>query len=302
MQQDSQRPEPDFSGLTPADWGARFRAIGDAQGFYEPLGRLHAACFVDQRDTLLVTFETLPRIQRAGGTPLGFRLRHATGWSSLTLVSKGDTWFRSPSVAGFFDQLRRDAFFDDFERVLFYGAGPGGYAACSYARACPGARVLALAPQATLDPRVAGWDPRFRRMRRLPFGGRYGFAPDGLRQAAEAWVLFDPQEPHDAMHAALFDDLAHRVRTPFLGPAPDQALERMGLLQPLLEAVAEDRLTPAGFARMMRARRDFAPYLRRLLAHLDAAGRPALARVMCRSVLARREIPSLRAWLERQGE
>ena len=47
----------------------------------------------------------------------------ALGWSHLCMVSRGDTWFRDRRVYGFFDRLIDDGFFEDFEQVIFYGAG-----------------------------------------------------------------------------------------------------------------------------------------------------------------------------------
>ncbi|MEJ6745505.1 MAG: hypothetical protein QNK98_01850 [Yoonia sp.] len=49
-----------------------------------------------------------------------------------------------------------DGFFEDFYNVLFYGTHGGTYAAAAYSVAAPGCTVLALRPQATLDPRIAG--------------------------------------------------------------------------------------------------------------------------------------------------
>lgn len=303
MHAGDQNFHPDLRGLEPADWMQQFRAITTEHGFCEALGQHHVAGFVDAGDTLVVSFETLPRLrQMTGGTPMGFELCESFGWSALTLVARGDTWFRAGAVAQLFDNLRDDGFFSEFQNVLFVGAGPAGYAACTYARACPEARVLALAPQATLDPRLAGWDNRFKRMRRLPFAGAYGYAPDGLAQVRRAHILFDPHNTEDAMHAALFqgDRVTHHPM-PFMGDTLERDLRKMRVLTPLLYAAGTGALSAMTFARLLRARRDNPAYLRRLLAHLDHAGRPGLAKLMCTSVLRRREVPSLRRWLEERA-
>ena len=197
---------PDLSGLSRSDWLGALRRIGQERGFAEPLGKAHAALYVEQSDTLLVTFETMPGIETLSQTrtPFGLDMVGALGWSCLSVLSHADTWFRDPRIYGFFDNLLDDGFFDEFERVIFYGAGPCGYAAAAFSVASPGARVLALQPQATLDPRVTEWDDRFVEQRRRDFTSRYGFAPDMLDAAQHAWVLYDPRERLDAMHAALF--------------------------------------------------------------------------------------------------
>ena len=65
-------------------------------------------------------------------------------------------WFRYPKVHAYFNRLVDDGFFDDLDKVVFYGAGPCGYAAATFSVAAPGATVVAIQPQATLDPRVTG--------------------------------------------------------------------------------------------------------------------------------------------------
>ena len=79
-----------------------------------------------------------------------------------------------------------------------------------------------------------------------------------------------------------------------MGGALQSDLMALDLLPSLLRAVAEDRLDTAAFAAMMRARRDHAPYLRKLLARLDADDRKELARMLCRNVVGRMNAPRFR--------
>ena len=145
---------------------------------------------------------------------------------------------------------------DEFEQVIFYGEGACGYAAAAFSVAAPGARVVALRPQATLDPRVTEWDDRFTDMRRMDFTSRYGFAPDMLDAASQAYVLYDPAETLDAMHAALFTRInATKLRMPHMGAALQTDLMEMGQLAPMLEAVEEGTLDTLRFAQIFRARR-----------------------------------------------
>lgn len=288
---------PDLSRFSRGDWLNELRNIGEQFGFSEPLGRRHAAVFVERGDTLLVSFETTPGIEALSETktPFGFDMVRNRGWSSLSVLSHGDTWFRDPKVYEFFDNLQDDGFFDEFESVLFYGAGPCGYAAAAYSVSSPGGRVLMLQPQATLDPRVAEWDDRFAEHRRLDFTSRYGFAPDMLDAAQRAYVVYDPREQFDAMHSALFHRQAvTRFRVPFMGGALQGDLLSLDILPSLLQAMAEDTLDTLSFAAMMRARRDHPPYLRRLLAKLDAADRPFLATLLCQNVVSRMHAPRFR--------
>ncbi|MBS0122882.1 phosphoadenosine phosphosulfate reductase [Thetidibacter halocola] len=288
---------PNLSRLSRADWLAALKRIGEQNGFTEPLGRAHAAVFVERGDTLLVSFESTPGIEALSETrtPLGFEMVRQHNWSSLSVLCHSDTWFRDPRVYEFFDHLLDDGFFDEFDCVLFYGAGPCGYAAGAYSVASPGARVLLLQPQATLDPRLTEWDDRFADQRRRDFTSRYGFAPEMLDAALRAHVVYDPREPLDAMHAALFHRPGvTRFRAPFMGGALQAEFMALDLLPAMLKAVAEDRLDRQGFATILRARRDHPPYLRRLLAQLDADGRTHLATMLCRNVVSRMHAPRFR--------
>jgi hypothetical protein len=280
-----------------AGWQERLAAIGAEDGHFEPLGERHLALFCDDGPVLLVTFERAEAIRAApgDGLPAGLALARDEGWSSLCLIAEGDTWFRDPALYGYFDRLVRDGFFEDFDRVVIYGAGMCGYAACAYSVTAPGATVVAVQPVATLDPVRTGWDRRFVAFRRIGFTDRYGYAPDMTEGAGEVFVIHDPEQTLDAMHAALFARPHVRLlRCPNLGDRIDLALERMGLLAPLLHAAGEGLLTPALFFALYRNRRRYAPYLRNLMDRTDAASRPLLSALIARNVTARMAVGRFR--------
>jgi pimeloyl-ACP methyl ester carboxylesterase len=293
---------PDAANATDrAGWLARMEEIGDDLGYFEHLGPDHWAFFVDDGPNLLVTFETLEAVRaRDRQMPLGCCHSAMRGWSHLSIICDGPTWYRNDRVWRYFDRLVDDAFLEDFDRVVFFGAGMGGYAACAYSVAAPGATVLALQPRATLDPRLAGWDTRDRTARRLDFTSRYGYAPDMIEGTGQVFVLFDPKEREDAMHAALFrKPFVTMLRAPWLGARTDRALDNLGLMQPLLDAACDGTLTAATWARLWRKRRDFGPWLKQILAATDASGHKRRALAICRSVNARLAAPRFR---KRQAE
>jgi hypothetical protein len=277
-------------------WFARIDELCAEEGYFEPLGSKHWAYFHDDGPILLVSFESLDRIlARKGQMPFGHDVAMANGWSHLTVICDGETWFRDPAVWGYFDRLVDEAFFEDFDRVLFYGAGAAGYAACAYCVCAPGATVLAISPRATLDPAVAGWDNRAVKLRRLDFSSRYGYAPDMTEGASRVFVIYDPQMPENAMHAALFRaDWVTPLPVRHFGETIESVVEQADLLPQLLTAACEARLDPVSFARLWRFRRRFAPYLRGLLRKADLAQRPLLALMICRSVVQRMGAPRYR--------
>ncbi len=299
--QDNEGRTADPRALSDADWFARLERIGEEAGYFRWLGRDHAAVFLDDGPILVVTFETVAsiRTRQPDQLPLGHAVARARGWSHLGLIARSDTWYRDPAVYACFDRLVDDGFFEDFDRVVFWGAGMAGYAAAAYSVTAPGATVILAAPQATLDPALAGWDPRFAEMRRTSFTDRYGYAPDMTEGAGPVYVIFDPEQNLDAMHAALFAR-PHVTLLPCrnLGRDVGEALDQMRMLPSMLAAAATGAFDAKLFRTFYRGRRNYLPYLRNLLARLDNDGRALLAGLLCRNVTGRLDAPKFRTRLE----
>ncbi len=290
--------------LTDTQWLCELEEIGEELGYFSPLGDDHAAVFVDRsQDVLFVAFETVPGIRMTSdtGLPLGFDVCERRGWSHMTLLAMRDTWFRDRQVYAFFDRMIDNGFFEEFDKIIFYGAGMCGYAAAALSVAAPGATVIAVSPQATLARSLTEWDDRFPEMRKRDFTSRYGYAPDMLEAANAAFIFYDPDEVEDAMHATLFrgpNIHRYRYRRGRSG-AIDSDLRAMGLVSSLAEAAANDHLTPVALARKLRARRRHIPYLRALLARVMREDRPYLTALLCRAIIADRPIPRFRTYFEK---
>ena len=289
--------------LSDFQWLNALEEIGEEEGYFSPLGDDHAAVFIDRtQDVLFVAFETLTGVRAVGetGLPLAFDVCERRDWSHLTILATKENWYRSHYVYGYFDRLVDEGFFEDFDKVIFYGAGMCGYAAAAFSVVAPGATVFAVSPQATLSRHMTEWDDRFPNTRRLDFTSRYGYAPHMLEAAEAAHIIYDPDETEDAMHATLFQGAnvhKYRYRRGRSG-AIDADLRMLGLVSTLSDAVVNDRLTPTTLARKMRARRRHVPYLRALLGRLLSEDRPYLTAMLCRAVLAQRPIPRFRHHLE----
>lgn len=269
-------------------WFACLDQIGEDKGYFQKLGDKHSVLFAEEAPKLLVSFETVENARSLSedGLPRGLGL--LPEWSHLVLLSDGPTWFRDPAVIGYFDRLIDEGFLEDFDQVVFMGAGAAGYAAAAFSVAAPGAHVLAIEPQATLDPRLTGWDTRFEARRRLDFTSRYGFAPEMLEAAASATVLFDPMSQSDAMHAALFSRPNTRLaRLPHLMGYIEPALANMGVLAELIERIGDGSLCDTKLAKLLRRRREHLPYLRNLLSARDVDGRASAVGAICRHALER---------------
>lgn len=278
----------ELDDLDRSAWMGRVDDIAEEFGHAEPIGPAHNALLIDAGRTLLVSFESVATIRKHndGNAPLGWGFVSSHGWSSLTIMANPEIdWFRHPAIFGYFDRMIDDGFFDDFDQVLFYGAGAAGYAAAAYSVAAPDARILAVQPHATLDPALARWDRRHPDARRLDFSTRFGYAPMMVETADQVWVIHDPSVTEDAMHASLFNgNNTTHFSCDYLGPDAQRALMGMDVLPDLIEQAMIGALTPASYATLWRARHAFMPYLRTLMHRLEAEDHDLLLARLCRHV------------------
>lgn len=272
-------------------WLAHLARIGGDHGFFERVGPRHLGLFVQEGDTLVVSFDQAERLWagQSDGMPLGFDLVTRRQWSLLSLIGIGQTWFRGPDLRSFFARLAHDGFFSGFSRVLFLGIGPAaGFAACAYSAACPEATVLASRPVASLRPSAVPFERRFRAARRLDFSGRQGFAPAMLRTASRVVLLYDPVETLGAAHAALYRlPNVVQVALPHSCPDLDGLLMRSGVLVPLARMTTGSKVTPARLRDVLRpVLRGSPDYLARLTRHAEETGHPARAALIARAAAA----------------
>ncbi|WP_380058530.1 phosphoadenosine phosphosulfate reductase [Falsihalocynthiibacter sp. SS001] len=288
-------------------WLEKLEQEGQERGYFEPLGDQHSAILTEAGPVLIVTFESIRGIHCKSLTaePLGFRMTAANGYSNLCILAHSNTWYRDPDVYAYFDRLIDEGFFENFDQVVFFGEGMGGYGATAFSIAAPDATVLAIQPQATLDPAVVPWDRRFVGQRRRNFTDRYGYAPDMVAETERAFIIFDPEEDMDAMHATLFNSAnVQKLRCPNLGNAILKSFEEMDILQPLIEAACTGDMDAQDFFELYRARLSHGPYLRALLQRLQDDDRLLLAAALCRgaqqsadSAYFKKHLTQIRAFL-----
>jgi hypothetical protein len=270
-------------------WLARARDLAGRDGFVRA-GNGHSMLFIPRGETLVVTFDNLDIVleKRADRLPWGHAFIERQGFSMLGVMADGWSWYRDPWVWDEFDRLRDQGFFRRFGRVVFYGASMGGYAACAFSAACPGADVVAISPQSTLDPATVPWETRYRTARGRDWTGPYADASVTSRTAGRVILLYDPYEPLDRGHAERFTaPNVVALRTPLLGHRLGSSLLQMGLLSDITLSALEGQLDPVAFYRRLRARHTFPRYQRELFQRAVDRGRPGLALKVGRWVLRR---------------
>lgn len=279
------------------EWRSNLAKIGAKEGFFEELGEQHSALYVARGKTLIISFENLDHVYENDGDrmPWGFDFVEKRGWSMLGMMAHDWTWYRDEHVFAFFDRLRDDGFFDQFEKVVFYGASMGAYAACVFSSAVPGATVIAISPQATLDRRVASWESRYRKAWRRDFTGSYSYAPDMVATAKDVHLFFDPLAPLDAMHACLFQgDNVVKYSCRFMGHRIASLWLLIGILKEVSMRCVDGSLTTVEFYAMVRKRREVPRYQRETLDRLKARGGQKAIVDYCTAILNRRRGPVFR--------
>ncbi|SHH46378.1 hypothetical protein [Cognatishimia maritima] len=276
--------------------------LGAEYGFFETLGDQHSALFIEGNDTLIVTFENLDHVYRYTDDrmPWGHSFVTGQGWSMLGMMAHDWTWYRDEAVYDFFDRLRDEGFFARFKRVVFYGASMGGYAAATFSAAAPGSTVILISPQATLCRETAPWEQRYLKGWSRNFNTRYGYAPDHLRAAEQAYLFFDPRIAPDAMHATLFQgDNLIKFRCRFFGHRMASLWLQMGVLKEVITSCVDGSLTRLKFFQLMRTRRTSGRFMREFLETVEAKNNPRRTAYFCQAVLNRRKGPRFRQALKR---
>jgi hypothetical protein len=172
--------------------------------------------------------------------------------------------------------------------VIFYGVGPEcGFAACTYARFAPGARVLAAGPVATLDPAARPVRAAFRSARRLPFPGRWALGPRASPRP-RALILYDPTEFAPPRRPRFIPGRnVTRVALPYAGRDFSRILQEAEAAVPVLRLLERDEASPAAVRAALKdtCRRNPGTMVRRTRAAL-VQGHPARARIVAEHGLA----------------
>ena len=238
-------------------WARHMARIGADHGFFHRLGRRHAALYVQEGETLVLSFDRADALWDQGDTalPLGFDLVQAREWSLLSLMSFGRTWFRETEVEVFLTTLTETGFFAGFDQVLIVAHGPQcTHAAARMAAQIPGARVLLSSPVAAVGATDAPFETRFAEDRRrgnpdLP----PPLPPEALQEADQTFVLFDPTIALDAAQAAMLRaPNTERLPLPAAGASLEAAMRSQHVLVPVMTGIANGSLTRARLRTLLR--------------------------------------------------
>lgn len=258
------------------EWYGEIFPAGPRDGFFHKFGE-HAASFVDRGEhQLVISFDNLSDagFPDTDIKPWAENFVRDNGWSHLGVYSRGPSWYRDARLIRFLEWLRDDGFFTRFERVTLIGTSMGGFAALAFAQLIPGANVVSLSPQTTLDKNLVPWEVRFQKGQVRDWTLPYSDAAEGLDQAGKVYVIYDKLLREDKAQAdRLPQDKIIALNAIGCGHKSAVALRRMEQLKPVMKLAITGELTEASFYQMMRSRRNILFYRKVLESHLEARGR-----------------------------
>jgi hypothetical protein len=277
---------------------------GRNQGFMWE-GEANAMMFAPRSKRLVVTFDNLHSARQEGQRwPWGMKaLYQDLGCSVLGALAVQRNWYRDDFVHDSFEALRDQKFFDQFDEILFYGTSMGGFAALVYQAVAPGSRVLAIAPQSTLDRAILPDDDRWGWTAKLDWTGRFNDAAKEPHLAEKITIIADPyfQPDYDQVSRIKGDNITW-LKTPFMGHQLPNAFHVMDILKDILGAGVGGTLTPALFYKLFRARRDLPRFQHDLLMEAERRGKLKSAIRVCEYTLKKRKAKNIERSLERLRE
>ena len=203
-------------------------------------------------------------------------LRHK-GFDAYHVLNRRPNWFQTDDFLPALAAIRADL--PPGRPVVTYGASMGGFGALIASGPLDAVRVLAVAPQVSVDPAVVPWEIRWRHHRRAitAFPHR---VQDLMSPRAQVVTLHDPRS-RDARHIAAlpFGPRRTDLALPHGGHTPLVVLQQAGVLSGFASSVLAGSFDAADLQRRLLAARRASPiYWGNLARAALDLGRTGLAR------------------------
>ena len=273
-----QVPAPDDTQAAPR-WLDDLRPGGEGEGFLEKNLR-HSLMFVRRPvKRLLVTFDNLSNVgdDSVGREPWAFKFARDENISHLGVMAHVSDWYRNPDLIDRMKKLVKDGFFDGYDRVVFAGVSMGGYAAIAYGSLVPGAHVVSVNPQSTLNPDLVPWETRYENGQRQDWTLPLGDAAKLTKKLGRVSIFYDPYHALDQQHVDRFSGKNIRLfNCWFSNHKTAVFLRKIDALKPVMQHCIFDELTSQEFYRLYRARRYLPWYRGSLSSYFRELGRDKL--------------------------
>lgn len=261
-------------------WLDDLRPGAEGEGFFEKNLR-HSLMFVKRpSDRLLVTFDNLSNVNDDSvlREPWAYKFAADGGFAHLGVLAHVSDWYRDADLIRRFEGLVAQGFFEGYKRVVFAGVSMGGYAALAFSSLVPGAHVVAINPQSTLDPDLVPWETRYQSGQRQDWTLPLADAASLTGGAGRVNIFYDPYFELDQHHIDRFSgDNVRIFKCWFSNHKTAVFLRKIGALKPVMTHCIMDELTGSGFYNLYRGRRDLPWYRKAVSNHFREKGREATA-------------------------
>ncbi len=261
-------------------WFDELRPGGEGEGFMERHLR-HSLMYVRRPvNRLLVTFDNLSNVNDTSTErePWAFKFARDVNISHLGVMAHVADWYRDADLIARFEKLRDEGFFDSYDRVIFAGVSMGGYAAIAFGSLVPGAHVVSVNPQSTLDIGLVPWETRYEGGRRQDWTLPLSDAAALTKGLGRVNIFYDPYHALDKQHVGRFaGDNIHVFHCRHSDHKTAVFLRKIGALKPVMHTAIFDELDPLEFYRLYRARRDLPWYKNQVASYFTDKGRDEIA-------------------------
>ncbi|WP_155931544.1 hypothetical protein [Methylopila sp. 73B] len=203
-------------------------------------------------DYLLITFnDAADALKTDGRSFWGQALVEKNGVATIGVVTTEKNWYAPSAMEEVAARLK--PILARYPKVLCYGNSMGGYAAIRFSKLLGATHVLAIVPQAGIDPSVV---TPFDRRYTTHFGKGGGGMIEPGHVAGKVWIVYDPLYSHDSGHAKLLKKAApdaRMIRVPLRGHGVIHLTRGSRSTLKLFDAVFADRYLDV--VRMYRRRK-----------------------------------------------
>ncbi|OJU12465.1 MAG: hypothetical protein BGN86_12625 [Caulobacterales bacterium 68-7] len=212
---------------------------------------------------VIVTFapwRSDPGLERPG---FGEEFLAAHELDGIHVTCAGNDWYQYPEMPEAYEAIRRAA--APYESLITYGVSMGGYQAIKAAAPLNARRVLAISPQASVDPSKAPFETRWPEAKDIDF-----IDDEIVRSDARYVVVYDPRSPLDAAHARMICAVVgdrYKVVMPFAGHWVLRTWKEAHFITKATLTLLKSKRDTAGVRRMFRElRRDSPSYIGEMIA------------------------------------
>jgi hypothetical protein len=265
----------------PPPWFIDIYPGGENQGFLKRL-KNHALTYIERDpSTLVVTFDNLSSVndRSLGRLPWGYKIIKELGHSHLGVMAMRKDWYRETSLIAEMQSLAQDGFFAKFDRVVMAGTSMGGFAALTFSSLAPGATILAMSPQSTLNEGIVPWETRFEIGRARNWRLAHSDAAFEIEDASKIYLISDPYEKLDQRHIdRLHGENIIHLKSWYSGHFSPVFLRRAEILKEVFMQAIDGSLNETSYYALYRARRNLPWYAKSLTKNLEDRNHPDLAK------------------------